>query len=494
MSGKIFDIQTIARQAQLEQAIELTLGPLWEPKSSPQRMAYETEADILGYGGAAGGGKTDLLLGLAFTEHRKGIIFRERFSDLVDVVSRGDEIQRNRCSFVWGEKRRWNTPDGRQLGLGAMEHQKHLKKYKGRGHDFVGFDEAVDLQEDFVRFVLGWLRTTIPGQRCRAVLTFNPPTTPEGEWIIKFFAPWLDESHPNPAEPGELRWYIRKDDEDVEVDGPEPVQIGDATFEPLSRTFIPARVEDNPYLAGTGYVNQLNSLPEPLRSQLLFGDFGVGTQDDEWQVIPTQWVLDAFARFEKQQRPDVALRAVGMDVSRGGKDNTTLAKLYGNYFDHLIVHPGEATPDGAVAAKHATDALGDENAPIWIDVIGIGASAYDHLKVMPNVQVIPVNFSEGSSETDRSGRYSFANLRSEAYWKMREALDPNSNEDICLPPLRELRVDLCAARYKIVGGKIKVECKQDIKKRIGRSPDYSDAVVNAWHGARKGSSAILFDY
>jgi hypothetical protein len=58
-----------------------------------------------------------------------------------------------------------------------------------------------------VRFLLGWLRTVVKGQRCRAVLTFNPPTSAEGRWIVAFFAPWLDPKHPNPAKPGELRWF-----------------------------------------------------------------------------------------------------------------------------------------------------------------------------------------------------------------------------------------------------------------------------------------------
>jgi hypothetical protein len=70
----------------------------------------------------------------------------------------------------------------------------------------------------------------------------------------------------------------------------------------MSRTFIPSRVSDNPYLMGTGYMTQLQSLPEPLRSQMLYGDFHAGVQDDPWQVIPTAWVEAAMARW-KRPRP-----------------------------------------------------------------------------------------------------------------------------------------------------------------------------------------------
>jgi hypothetical protein len=68
-----------------------------------------------------------------------------------------------------------------------------------------------------VRFLLGWLRTTTPGLHCQALLTFNPPTTSEGRWVIEFFAPWLDPKHPNPRSPGELRWFATIAGKDLEV-------------------------------------------------------------------------------------------------------------------------------------------------------------------------------------------------------------------------------------------------------------------------------------
>ena len=90
----------------------------------------------------------------------------------------------------------------------------------------------------------------------------------------------------------------------------------DDIIKPLTRTFIPSRVTDNPYLMATGYISTLQSLPEPLRSQMLKGDFEAGTEDDPWQVIPTQWVVrrtvaldspvkttrDGFARRRRSSR------------------------------------------------------------------------------------------------------------------------------------------------------------------------------------------------
>ena len=117
-----------------------------------------------------------------------------------------------------------------------------------------------------------------------------------------------------------------------------------------------------------------------------------------------------------------------------------------------------------------------------MDGIGYGASCADVLIGMPRIKAIAVNVGDGSSATDKSGVYRFSNLRSQIFWQLREALDPDSGEGVALPDNRDLRVQLSAIRYSIVGGKIKVEPKQDIIKRMGHSPDEADAIALAWYG------------
>jgi hypothetical protein len=111
--------------------------------------------------------------------------------------------------------------------------------------------------------------------------------------------------------------------------------------------------------------------------------------------------------------------------------------------------------------------------------------------VLPGVDVLPVNVGAGSKGKDKTGRYGFANLRAQIAWQFREALDPNSGENIALPPDSQLRSDLRSPRYSIVGGKIKIESKDDIKKRIGRSPDRAEAVLLAWWIASGNGSGRL---
>ena len=447
---------------------------IWRPLPGPQFMAYHSKADIIGYGGAAGGGKSELACGKALTQHKKVLMLRREATQLTGMIDRLTELLGNRDGYN-GAERIWRLPSG-QIEFGSTPGLNDWNKYKGRPHDLLVFDEAADFLEIQVRALLGWLRSADPNQRCQALLTFNPPTTVEGRWLIAFFAPWLDKSHPNPAKPGELRWFAMVGGKEVEVPNGEPFQSGADFVKPISRTFIPSRVADNPYLMGTGYEATLQALPEPLRSQMLYGDFNAGMEDDPWQVIPTAWVEAAQARWKKPDRLEV-MDVMGVDVARGGRDRTIIARRHGAWFDEALVYEGSATPDGPTVAGLVIAAMRDR-AVICVDVIGVGSSPYDFLN-QAGQQVVGVNVSERARGLDLSGRLKFKNLRSELWWRMREALDPTNNRGICLPPDKRLLADLCAATWEMAGDSIYVASREQIIDRIGRSPDFASAYVLA---------------
>jgi hypothetical protein len=102
------------------------------------------------------------------------------------------------------------------------------------------------------------------------------------------------------------------------------------------------------------------------------------------------------------------------------------------------------------------------------------------------VQVVAFNSSEGSTGTDRSRELRFLNLRAEAWWLMREALDPDGGDDLALSPSDRLIGELAAPRWGITSnGRVKVESKDDIRLRIGRSTDYADALIMAYWAQRR---------
>lgn len=471
----------------------LRAGAPWTPTPGPQTMAVASEADVLGYGGAAGGGKTELVLGLSLTQHRRIAIFRRVGTELLAI--------NDRIAEILGTREAYNARDGvwrivrfdgvhQQIELGAFPNAGDWERYRGRPHDLLCFDEATTMPEEPVRFLLGWLRTTTPGQRCRCVLTFNPPTSAEGRWVVPFFGPWLDPKHPNPAAPGELRWFATVGQRDLEVpdsrpfvlDGErivydfDPAAHGVADIiRPLSRTFIPSRVADNPHLVGTGYLRQLQGLPEPLRSQLLYGDFQAGVEDDAFQVIPTAWVDAAVARWRPlTRRPQMI--SLGVDVARGGKDSTVLvSRHFGEWFDHPAEVPGTATPDGQTVAGHAIARVRD-GAPIHLDVIGVGSSPYDHL-VASGAHVFGIDVGAKAPGSDRSGVLQFGNYRAWLWWKAREMLDPANNYGLRLPPSKRLTAELTTPRWFVRGGRIYVQPREELVAKLGRSVDCASAFL-----------------
>jgi hypothetical protein len=489
---------TLSERERLTRALalarELKRRKPWAPLKGPQTMAYTSLADITGYGGAAGGGKTDLIAGLALTKHKRVLIVRREKAQTEGVIQRLGEIIGNNDGFN-GQKAIWKVPVGTNplIEFGGLDNLGDERRWQGRPHDLKAFDETTEMRESQVRFIMGWTRTPDTTLHPRVLMTFNPPTTTEGRWVIKFFAPWLDKAHPNPAKPGELRWFTTiGDDQDYEVPDGRPFVLGtdyefiydfdpkdhkpEDIIIPKSRTFIPARVTDNTYYMASGYMSQLQSLPEPLRSQMLYGDFQAGVEDDPWQVIPTHWVEAAMSRWRK---PDVIPRmdSMGVDVARGGRDNTIIARRHGMWFDTPLVYPGSQTPNGPAVAGLVIAALRD-HAPIHIDVIGVGASPYDFLNDAGQ-QIIGVNVSEKAVGTDKSGRLRFPNQRSEQWWRMRDALDPTNNTGIALPPDEKLKADLTAPLWRLQGSMIQVESRDEIIHRIGRSPDWAAAYILA---------------
>lgn len=452
---------------------------LWSPQVGPQTEAYLSPAYETLYGGQAGGGKSDLALGLACTAHRKSIFFRREYGQLIDAIERSKEILRDTPASFNGQRNVWrHIPGGRVLEFGAVQYEDDKNAWKGRPHDLKAFDELSEFTESQYLFLTGWARTTIPSQRVRIIGMSNPPAHAEGEWVIRRWAAWLDKQHAHPAVPGELRWYVNVDGKEEEREDGTPFTWKDETLYPASRTFIPASLNDNAFLRDSTYRQTLQNLPEPLRSQLLYGDFAIGRDDDPWQLIPTDWVRQAQARWEQHPQPTLALSAIGMDVARGGKDQTVISKRYGNWYAPLKKYAGTQTPDGPTAAGLGLMELSGD-AVLNIDVIGIGSSAYDFAKLSAGDKAKPINFGAKSDRIDRTGKFAFVNIRAEAYWTLREALDPMHGDNVALPPDQELLADLTAPIWELRSGRIKVEDKDEIKKRLGRSPDAGDAIALA---------------
>lgn len=487
-------------QAEIEGLVLPELSHLdWVPNPGPQTEAYYCEADELFYGGQAGGGKSDLLIGVAKNKHQSSLILRRLNKEVSGLIDRAAEIFGHRNGLN-GQLGIWRIPKtDKTLTFGGCQTEEDKQGYKGRARDFYGFDEVSDFTQSQYEFIIGWNRSVIPGQRCRVIAAGNPPTRPEGLWVLRRWAAWLDPQHPNPAQPGELRWYTTgPDGEEVEVDGRGPHNLGGKPVLARSRTFIPAELDDNPDLCDTNYRASLDALPAELRAAYRDGNFGTTLQDDPYQIIPTAWVVEAQQRWTAQPPVGVPMCAIGVDVAIA-KDNFVVACRHDHWFAPLLKIKGSEVDDPKKAAGRVV-AMRRDDAMVIVDVGGgWGADCYAQLAAN---QITCAGYMgvKATRARSREGRFGFSNIRTEAIWKFREALDPSQpgGSPVALPPSVTLKADLCAPTYKVKGhgdGAVLIaESKEEVCNRLGRSTDEGDAVVMSYYrGIKQANIACGWD-
>lgn len=486
-----FNAMPKAEQAKVVKlAKQATKDMPWVPNAGPQTQAYLSKADILLYGGQAGGGKTHLELGWGINEAESAIIFRRERNQVDGLEKEGKKIIGEAARFN-GQDLEWTWPSGKTLKLAGMKDADSWMGYAGRERDYMGFDEGGEFLEEQVASLMAWVRAE-PGRRTRVVIGSNPPRSAEGQWLLKWFAPWLDPAFSSRAAPGELRWAIHVTNGNQTVvhwmAGPGIYEIDGEPYTAKSYTFIPASLEDNPFRNTPEYRAQLQSLPEPLRSQLLYGDFAAGVEDAENQCIPTAWVRAAQARWTERPPAGTPMCALGVDCSGGGEDPMVIAPRYDAWFAKPVVVPGEKLPIDRMGSHSAGVVLSHrrDGAKVIVDMGGgYGGPLYEHL-IANDVPALAYKGALGSTARTKDRQLSFFNKRTQAYWQFREALDPDqpNGSPVALPPDPEIVAELVAPTVEYISHKgamaIKLEEKEKVCAKLGRSPNKADAIVMAW--------------
>lgn len=477
----------------LRHIAEQTQDQKWFPNPGAQRMAWDSEADVIGFGGEAGPGKTDLMIGMSLVQHKRSLILRKTNKEAKKLANRYIEIlgHRNGLNTSYGT---WNMPDGKLVEYGGCEHEDDKQKYKGEPHDLIGFDEVVDFSRSQVEFIMQWNRTTTPGQRCRVVMTFNPPTKPSGLWVIEYFAPWLDPKHPYPAKSGEIRYFTTVNGRDTEMDGPGPhyIEGEDKPVYAKSRTFIRGVLEENIELSESGYDTTRAAAPKAMRAAYRQGDFEASLADFPGQVIPTAWVRAAQKRWEQAggRKPNnVPMCAMGIDCTGGGDDPMIIANRYDGWYAPIIEVPGDEFDPLRIGAQMAGHIISyrKDSATVIVDMGGgYGGPVAEKLDEN-GIEAVLYKGSEKTTKRTRDSKLGFVNVRSAAIWAFREALDPDQEggSPIMLPDDPELVADLTAAYFEITPNGIKVEPKDHLVERLGRSTNKGDGVVMSWWAGGK---------
>lgn len=452
----------------------------------PQTAAYLSKADILLFGGSPGGGKTALQCGLALNEHTRSLIVRREFVDLEGVLHTAQNIIGSNAGMTFGNRPKYKDSSRSIEFIGLGE---DIGGKQGNPHDLICIDEVAQVPEFQVRMLLGWMRTNKVGQRCRMVMASNPPLDSVGDWLLDFFAPWLNPQYVNPAGEGELRYFLPRTDGfpgERECNKDDTTMIGGIEVTPLSRTFISSKFTDNPYYDAETYAKSLSGLPDSVRERLISGSFISNREDDEMQCIPTDWVRKAQERWHSQPPVGIPMCAIGVDVAVGGKDEFVIARRHDGWFANIVAVPGRQVSDGKSAAGLVM-ANRHDNATVIVDVGGgFGADCHGHLQKNGIDSIAYMGINTVRTRT-KDGALPIFNRRSQAYWQFREALDPSQpgGSPIMLPQDNKLVADLCAPKYKVSTHGIEVESKLDVCKKLGRSTDRGDAVVMAWSSGLK---------
>lgn len=204
---------------------------------------------------------------------------------------------------------------------------------------------------------------------------------------------------------------------------------------------------------------------------------GIHPETSEDTLIPLSWIEAAQERWLESIKPGLkGIRAV--DIAGMGSDTTVFVDRYNDYVDEIRTVPyvDSNTVHMEIAGKIVIDR--DQFEAIYIDTIGEGAGVFSRLKEQGIAAYSFKNSLGAVGLKDKTEARKFLNMRAYTHWAMRDWLDPRFESKAMLPPDDELKAQLTEIKYKIRSdGVIQIEAKEDIKARIGVSPDKSDGLA-----------------
>lgn len=226
---------------------------------------------------------------------------------------------------------------------------------------------------------------------------------------------------------------------------------------------------DNPFLS-QDYITILENLPESEKQRYVLCNWDYN--DDVNLLVPYELIKNNLILSYEETRT----KYIGLDVARYGDDITVFAFIDNDcFFDTIeLKHEDTHSIGQRLLFEAEQKNIGYEH--IGVDVIGLGAGAVDTCWAQ-EFKVYPFNASE--SAESKLDFYTFKNKRAEAYWLLREDLRMGQLKILDNQKTKKAIEQLTQIKYSISEKTILIESKDEIKKRIGASPDYADALMIA---------------
>ena len=230
---------------------------IFKPNSGPQTQFLAASEREVFYGGARGGGKSyamlvDPLRYCSKANHR-ALLVRRTMPELRDLIQKSQLLYSKAFpNAKWREQEKeWRFPSGAKIEFGYAENMTDVLRYQGQSYTWIGIDELPQYPSpDIYNFLRSSLRSVDKDIPVYLRATGNPGNV-GSQWVREMF---VDPAEPNTAF-------------NVGIDTPNGKKY-------ITRRFIPAKLQDNPYLMQTDdYYIMLASLPEAQRKQFLDGDW-----------------------------------------------------------------------------------------------------------------------------------------------------------------------------------------------------------------------------
>ncbi len=204
-------------------------------------------------------------------------------------------------------------------------------------------------------------------------------------------------------------------------------------------------------------------------------------REEASKLIPLRWVEMAQQRwlaFHKAPYLLTGKKCLGADIAGMGRDRTIICERQGEYVPDLTELAALNAGVHMATAGWLKEWVTRNQGPAFIDTIGEGAGVYSRLYEQGVEWAVSAKFSQGDAPKDQTGQLEFINLRAYCYWALRDWLNPANETGAMLPPDDELAAQIIEPKYFFNStGKIQIEPKDEIKKRLGCSPDKADSLA-----------------